>query len=172
MSHLERGRSMLATDLTEPRAVTLRDFWLVQPVEIRTEPSERHEGFDRIFRLPYVGSSEFEAGGQNKSLRRLRDAGDVTIVERHVTHDGTTATVFVVTSAALQESAFAAMQSWVDDQLYAKELHWFGQAIADELPEWHDDLVAWWAFTGDIFWTLDRSTAETLANTITGQEPR
>lgn len=131
------------------------DFHLVQPLR-RREWDAGKPGMGR-FDMPYMGSSEYEVGGQRKSLLRLRGRGEApeTADYELVLADGTTRTVYF-TGQNLDQN-IAQFQRWVDAGTPSKEMSYFEGALglgSDYLQEEGNDIAAWWAFTGDALFTL------------------
>lgn len=59
--------------------------WLIQRVKRRSHVAEHQKGFDRIFELDYMGSSEFEFGTIPQALKAMRANKNETWTIRSIT---------------------------------------------------------------------------------------
>lgn len=66
------------------------DFHLVQPLQRRSYDANK-PGF-QVYNMPYMGSTEYEVGGQRASLLRLRSRDEAPETAEHevTTEDGST----------------------------------------------------------------------------------
>ncbi len=134
-----------------------RKFWLVQRLSLRT-PAEPTRGFDGFFGLQYMGSSEYEFGTPNDSLKAMRSK-KLALSERTIKGK----TVYFVAATSDLDANLDDFTKWLELEGYqqSKENSYFNQALAGEPLEWAD-VDAWWSFTDNIAWTLDPAVAQTL----------
>lgn len=143
------------------------DFNLVQPLR-RHDWDANKPGMGR-FQMPYMGSTEYEIGGQRKSLLRLRGRDEAPETAEHelILKDGTTRTVYFVGQNL--DKNIAQFQRWVDAGTPTQELSYFDGALGLEegyLQEEGDRTAAWWAFTGDTLFTLKEEEREHILAAI------
>jgi len=141
-------------------------FYLVQRLKKQEWPSG--QGFDAIFALDYMGSSEFEWGAIPKALRSLR----ATVLARdtaEVTHRGVTRTIHVVGPAQGMNDRLASLNAWLaDDRPRGKERSAFPENLLGQENQWDRDVIAWWAIDSDLCWALTSDVADDLWRAITG----
>lgn len=142
-------------------------FWFVQRLKVadRDKP-----GFDGMFELDYMGSSEFEFGAAYRSLTAIRDQ-PVTITAVDIAMDAISRPVFFVGN--LTPELRADFEEWITwdghRRCPGKERSRFEDAFlfAEPLIPPPD---AWWSFDGDIMFALDAAIAARLFLGITGEE--
>lgn len=61
-------------------------MWLVQRLERNDYASPDAKGIDRVFRMDYMGSAEFEFGELPKTLKKMREATESEIVLQKIEH--------------------------------------------------------------------------------------
>jgi hypothetical protein len=141
-------------------------FYLTQRL---TRTTRDADGFDRLFRCEYMGSSEFEFGAVPQSLRRMRERGEVTLHVGEVTREGVTVPVFVVGHREHVEAVPAALTTWLSDEYpRSKEVTHFPEQVDGTASGWARETDAWWSLNSDVMWTLDEAIAERLLFAVTG----
>jgi hypothetical protein len=147
---------------TFARPRTRARYWLVQ--RLRRNEWNGGSGFDALFRMDYMGSSEYEFGAIPKSLKRIRDKGHTVIREGRIHPDGATSRpVYFVGPAAGLDEKIGDFIPWFHDQdARSKERSMFPEAVAGDLDEWDADVIAWWSLEDDVAFTLDREVAALL----------
>lgn len=94
-------------------------YWLMQRLELG---DGSRSGFDKYFRLDYMGSVEFEVGTVPESLKRIRSAGNIVVRAVQVTRGGVTRTVYFVGPSKDLEVKIADFEVWfAQDYPRAKE---------------------------------------------------
>lgn len=146
-------------------AEPLRDIHMVQ----RLSPGYGHKkGFDGIFELEYMGSTEMEVA-PFPSLKRIRAAGELAVRPFPLTFGSTTRDVYVVGAATVLDAAIERIIEWSEltRPFRAIELTYFEQRFDDTARD-HVRTIAWWSYDIDVAWALD---ADTAANLLTGFTP-
>lgn len=141
------------------------EFWLTQRVLVADRPSKT--GFDRLFRLDYMGSAEFEFGAVPAALRSLRQT-DVAATMRAIRVDGTDVDVWFVCDPAAVEEKAVRFQEWVNDGCPGKESSFFLQAAGFVSDRWALDVDAWWHLNYDVITTLSADVADRLVEAVQG----
>lgn len=136
-------------------------YYLVQRLTVRDNAPADAIGFDTLFSLDYMGSSEFEWGAipaALKSMRRKR----VSAKPFSVVIDGQARDVYMVGESNQLIQAAANLQKWASGPrpFDSKEATGFAEAFAGE-KTWRDT-NAWWAIQEDIAFTLDAGIADRL----------
>jgi hypothetical protein len=149
--------------------MTSSKLYTVQRLAPQTTPDIK-TGFDKLFKLEYMGASEYEWGASGASLRRIRAAGPLTITEAPITIAGLERTVYIVSPRKLAAESVAALELWVTPEtpLSAKVHSHFEEVFTGTQRE-RDQTHAWWDFGVDIAWALERDVAERL---LTGFGPK
>lgn len=143
------------------------DFWLVQRLSANTDPSSTAVGLDRSFRLDFMGASEYEWGTPNRSLKAIRALGFAEIRPVEITRGAETRTVYFVGSATSFDQAIASFGAWFKAAcLSNKEVSYFDSAFERTTKAHQEDVVAWWAFDANVFFTLQKSVAKDLLAVI------
>lgn len=134
-----------------------RGFALVQRMHVADRPAKT--GLDALFRLAYMGSTEYECGEAFRSLWRIRAAGDLQV--RTADLDGRA--VHFVGPATVLDEYVDLWRDWVAEGARSRDGARFTAALAGEdyVPD------AWWALCGDLMWTLDEGVAQRLLEGIT-----
>lgn len=141
--------------------VTMR-FWLMQ----RLGAADRDAaGFDGLFRLDYMGSSEYEWGAPTESLRRMR-GGDLVIGEAVLNH-GVDHLVHVVCRPNLVAAVGEGLRCWAAKGFQCKEQSRFDRALSGSWRSDYDKVDAWWSLGDDVMLALDRPMADRLLEAIT-----
>ena len=163
------------------------DFYLIQRLTRRGIP-DLSRGFDGIFQMDYMGSSEFEWGAPGDSLRRIR-ATPGPLVATAVVVTGPAATGVEATEAlptgelptgALPRTVWvvgtqmglvarcAALASRVAAPRWATlERSYFLEHLAGVAEDYMTGVVAWWSLDDDCAWTLDETVAADLVVALT-----
>lgn len=140
-------------------------FYLVQ--RLKRQRFGGGKGFDAIFALDYMGSSEFEWGAIPKALKSLRSA-TLTRSVGQATHCGVTRTVHCIGPAQGMDDRLAALNAWLSNaRPRGKERSSYPENHLGATDEWHAEVIAWWAIDSDFCWTLDSSVADDLWRAIT-----
>ena len=142
----------------------IAQFYTIQRLEDQY-PRSSKTGFDSVFSLAYMGSSEFEWGAIPKALRRLRTGSKVVVTEVTVNYDGSDRTVFLVSGHDDAAAAAEEMQRWTSAKrpFNSMELTYFERALAGEDTR---RTVAWWSLEADVIWTLDRDVANRALSAV------
>lgn len=135
-------------------------FWLVQRLQAGYG---NKTGFDGQFRLEYMGSSEFEFGAVPASLRTIRANLPLETIERSVTVNAVTRTVYVVGPAAWVAAEADRIQQWIDVGCPGKENARFTGQIDGSAGDYDRKTIAWWSLGNSIAWTFEADYAERLA---------
>jgi hypothetical protein len=147
---------------TFARPRTRARYWLVQ--RLRRNEWGGGTGFDALFRMDYMGSSEYEFGAIPKSLKRIRAAGHVVIREGRIHPDGAASrpVYFVGPAAGLDEKIGDFVPWFHDHDARSKERSLFRETVTDDLQGWDAGVIAWWSLEDDVAFTLDREIADLL----------
>jgi hypothetical protein len=164
-------------------------FSLVQRLAVNEHPGANQKGFDRYFRLDYMGSSEFEAGAVQQSLQRLRinplaevdldvtvrhppphsQAGSEDLAPEKVARLYFIGTFDGVAHAAEICAAIEAERRVFLEPLYLTEEvlgHWsWGKPFTHRID-------AWWALDGDVLFGLTPEMRDRLRGAIAPSTPR
>lgn len=143
------------------------DFYLVQP--LRRLPWDADKPGFQVYNMPYMGSTEYEVGGQRQSLIRLRgrDEAPETAECEVTTADGTTRTVYFVGQNL--DRALRQFDRWVEHGTPGKEASHFRGALGQGskyAQERATDTAAWWAFEGDALFTFDPEERDRIVAAI------
>lgn len=163
----------------EPKLPYIHMFWLVQRMEYLADyPILFNKGIDKWFDLDYMGAAEFEWGAIPKSLRRIRESGDVVIQAAAMQWRDVERTVYFVGSQSAMEHKLDNFQRWLHKGMQSKEYTQFHQQFTGDpglMPEKYLRTNAWWSLghsddrmppTDDIMWTLDEQIAVKLLECI------
>lgn len=143
-------------------------YYLVQRLNPQ-RPGSGKKGFDSLFSCDYMGSSEFEFGAVNDSLKRIRNQGDLVIRSAEMMRDGISKTIYFVASATGIEEKIEAFAAWfAQEQLNALERTNFDLLFTGRLQSQYIKTIAWWSLDDDITWTLDEDVAELLLKGLMG----
>jgi hypothetical protein len=143
------------------------NFDLVQPLERRDWDAGK-PGM-QVYHMPYMGATEYETGGQRKSLIRLRSRDEAPETAEHeiTMDDGSTRTVYFVGQNL--EANIAQFERWVEDGAHSQEPSHFrgilGQG-SDYAQERAQETAAWWAFEGDVLFTMDPAERDRIIEAI------
>jgi len=122
--------------------------FLIQRVKRRSHVSEHSKGFDRIFELDYMGSSEFEFGTIPKALKAMRAAKDDTWIIRTITVGKDTA-YFVGPAdrlnAATQVFEDNLKATWSERKFRHKEVTYIYESYHPVKGKNFNLFDAWWA---------------------------
>ncbi len=144
-----------------------RNFNLVQPLERRDYDAHK-SGFNK-YHMPYMGSTEYEVGGQRQSLLRLRGRDETPETTEHevTTADGNTRTVYFVGQNL--DEAVRQFDNWVEAGMRSQEPSHFRGALghgSDYAQERAAKTAAWWAFEGDALFTFDPEERDNIVAAI------
>jgi len=140
-------------------------FYLVQRMTSRDSGAP---GFDGLFDLDYMGSSEFEWGAIPKSLKAIRAAKSIGVQSFPITYDGKTRDVYFVGGADAFKWALPKFEAWLEGGLRGKEWSRFGENFLGTADKWALRTNAWWALNENVMFTLDADIAARLLRGITG----
>lgn len=132
------------------------DFHLVQPLQRR--PYDANKPGFQVYNMPYMGSTEYEVGGQRASLLRLRGRDEAPETAEHevTTEDGSTRTVYFVGQNL--DRVIRQFDRWVEDGARSKEPSHFSGTLgkgSEYAQKRASETAAWWAFEGDALFTFD-----------------
>lgn len=136
-------------------------YYLTQRLETNTMPRGSETGFDRLFNLDYMGSSEFEWGAIPKALKAMREKP--TTLEAHpITIGELTRDVFFVGHVGTLQDAAEEFRVWASDAsprgaFWGKELTGFPEKFAGRSTYMRAD--AWWAIESCVAFALNEATA-------------
>jgi hypothetical protein len=142
------------------------EIFLVQRLKRRDRDFKT--GFDSLFELDYMGSSEFEYGSVPASLKRIRAAEGVAIEEVTVSYLGHQHTMGVIGGAAERRHFARRLETFLERGRFQEN-----PRIASALDggRTNDDGYlpdAWWDLNADVMFTDNHFVAEDLLRGITG----
>jgi hypothetical protein len=143
----------------------LSDIYTVQ----RLSAGRGHKrGFDGLFQLEYMGSTEYEVA-PFPSLKRIRGAGELGMRPFALTFADVTREVYVVGPVSVLDEAIIRLVEWSknDRPFKAMELTYFEDVFMGTQRD-YVQTIAWWSYDIDVAWALD---AETAADLLTGFTP-
>lgn len=134
----------------------MRRPWLIQRCEL----------VDGKLRYDYMGATEFEIGGQTKSLRRIFALG-VATGSVTVSLDGEEVSVYMVAGEGFSFADYQEhLQDLADRKFRPKEWICFDDAlrvvIGTAVQESHRRTNVWFDFENDVLWTVTSRHQEAL----------